>query len=187
MTRRPHVIGIDDGPFSKGQSDPVPVVAVMMEGADLTEGVAIHSMEVDGADATDFIVDWISGLRFHASTQALMLGGITIGGLGIVDIAAVAARLERPVLVVNRKDPGRSQLREALHAAGLPERLEILERTPPAARIDEGLYLAAAGVEPEAARRLLQATLHKARWPEPLRLAHLIARALVRGESRGRA
>jgi len=187
MTRRPHVIGVDDGPFSKGQGSPVPVVGVMMEGADLTEGIAIHSIEVDGADATDFLVEWISGLRFHASSQALVLGGITIGGLGIVDVSALAARLEHPVLVVNRKDPGRSQLREALCAAGLPDRLEILERTPPAAQICEGLYLAAAGIEPEAARRLLHATLNKATWPEPLRMAHLIARALVLGESRGRA
>jgi endonuclease V-like protein UPF0215 family len=181
------VLGIDDGPFSKGQRSPVPIVGVMMEGADLTEGIAIRSFAIDGDNATEFLVEWISDLRFHASTQAIVLGGITIAGLGIIDVSALADRLERPVLVVNRKDPAISKLHEALSAAGLSERLEILERTPPALRICDGLYLAVAGVEPNTARRLLQATLHKACWPEPLRVAHLIARALIMGESRGRA
>jgi len=132
-------------------------------------------------------VGWISGLRFHASTQAIVLGGITIGGLGIIDVPVLADRLERPVLVANRKDPALSKLHEALSAAGMSDRLEILERTPPALRICDGLYLAAAGARPDAARHLLRATLHKAQWPEPLRVAHLIARALIMGESRGRA
>ncbi len=187
MTRRPHVFGIDDGPFSKGQRSPVPIVGVLMEGAELTEGIAIGSFAVDGSDATEFLVEWISGLRFHASAQAIVLGGITIAGLGIIDISALADRLARPVLVVNRKDPAISKLGEALSAAGLSERLKILEQTPPALRICDGLYLAMAGVEPDDARRLLQATLKKAQWPEPLRVAHLIARALITGESRGRA
>ena len=34
---RPHVLGIDDGPFDKSTDTTVPIVGVMMEGADLVE------------------------------------------------------------------------------------------------------------------------------------------------------
>jgi len=54
---RPHVLGIDDAPFEKGQSDEVPIVGVMMEGASLVEGVAVGRFAVDGEDATAFLTE----------------------------------------------------------------------------------------------------------------------------------
>ena len=57
----PHVLGIDDAPFDKKQSRPVPVVAVLMEGHDLVEGIALGEFPVDGPDATSFLSDWIAG------------------------------------------------------------------------------------------------------------------------------
>jgi endonuclease V-like protein UPF0215 family len=42
------------------------------------------------------------------------------------------------------------------------------------------------GVDRARATELIESTLHKSRMPEPLRLAHLIAGALVRGQSHGR-
>jgi endonuclease V-like protein UPF0215 family len=179
-------MGIDDAPFEKGQADGVPVVAVMMEGADLVESVAIASFPVDGEDATAFLAEWIGGLRASPTLQAVVLGGITIAGLGLVDIRALASRLGVPVLVATRRDPSGSQLIDALGAAGLADRVPIVERSPRALRLDEGFFLACAGAEPAAAVRLVRATLRKARLPEPLRIAHLVARALVTGESRGR-
>ena len=46
--------------------------------------------------------------------------------------------------------------------------------------------MACAGIEDRVAGQLVRATLGKAKLPEPLRLAHLIGAALVRGQSRGR-
>ena len=96
-------------------------------------------------------------------------------------------RIDRPVLVVNRRDPARSRLADALRAAGLQDRVELLSATPEARKVEKGLYLAEAGASAGAAEEILRATLGKAQIPEPLRLAHLIARALTTGESRGRA
>jgi endonuclease V-like protein UPF0215 family len=90
------------------------------------------------------------------------------------------------VLVVTRHDPLRSELATALKAAGLTERLQLLERIPRAYAAGEGLYLAHAGVSRVEAERLLSATLGKAKLPEPLRVAHLIGQAIVLRESRGR-
>lgn len=187
---RPHVLGIDDGPFEKrgaGEVDlEAPVVAVRTEGRDLVEGVAVSCFPVDGDDAAGFLGAWIRGLRFHRGLQGIVLGGITLAGLGVVDVARLASNTAVPVLVVNRKDPARSRLGEALRAAGLAPRLAILERTPPSFRAASGIYVACDGLPQPDAEALLAATTGKADLPEPLRLAHLIAAAIARGSSRGR-
>ena len=183
---KPHVLGVDDAPFKKAQRWPVPIVAVTMEGASVVEAVAIGAFPVDGEGASAYLAGWIGGLRTRPVLQAVLLGGITIAGLGLVDLAELARRLELPVLAVTRRDPHGSELRTALRAAGLERRLAILARTPPTCPAAEGVYVACAGIDTETAGRLVRATLGKARVPEAVRVAHLIGRALVSGESRGR-
>jgi len=184
--RHPHVLGIDDAPFEKGQKDDVPIVAVMMEGSTLVEGVAISRFPVDGDGATDFIAEWVKGLRWHPALQAVVLGGITLAGLGVIDIRELSDRLRVPVLAVTRRDTGASELARALLKAGLPERLSILEGTPVAHRIEDGLFVSVAGSNDREVSLLLKAVCGKANLPEPLRIAHLVGAAMVRGQSRGR-
>jgi endonuclease V-like protein UPF0215 family len=177
---------VDDAPFDKRQAGPVPIIGVAMEGHDVIESVALGEFPVDGDGATDYLASWIAGLRARPMLQAVILGGITIAGLGIIDVTALAERLGLAVLVVTRHNPARSELADALKAAGLTERLTLLERIPRAYGAGEGLYLAHAGAARVEAERLLTATLGKARLPEPLRVAHLIGQAIVLRESRGR-
>ena len=123
---RPHILGIDDGPFEKGSSQEVSLVAVVMEGRDLVEGVAVTRFPIDGDGVTAFLAGWISGLRFRPSLQGVVLGGITIAGLAVVDIQALSEAIGLPVLVVNRRDPSKHRLNGALEAAGLTDRREIV-------------------------------------------------------------
>lgn len=188
MTRpRPHILGIDDGPFEKRQPDPVVIVAAMMEGQDLLEGVAVSSFPVDGDSPEAFLAPWIDGLRFRPSLQAVMLGGVTLAGLGVVDIAALSASLALPVLVVNRKDPANSRLEETLRSAGLHARCDTVAHMPKAQKLADGLYVAAAGIDERTAAAWVRGSCRKAQIPEALRMAHLIARAIATGQSRGRA
>jgi hypothetical protein len=69
----------------------------------------------------------------------------------------------------------------------LEARLAVLARTPPAVAGPGGLYVACAGATSDAAVALVRASRRKADVPEALRLAHMIARAIAAGESRGRA
>ena len=115
---RRHLIGIDDGPFEKFAGGDVPLVAVMMEGADLVEAVAMARFPVDGEAATEFLADWIGGLRCRPALQGVLLGGVTLAGLGVVDLPALATALELPVLNVNRRRPTNEALSRALETAG---------------------------------------------------------------------
>lgn len=187
LPRRPHVLGVDDGAFDKRRDREVPIAAVRMEGADQVEGVALTRFPVDGDDATAFLAGWIGELRLKQGLSGVVLGGITIAGLGVIDVPALAAALELPVVIVNRRDPSDHRLADALRAAGLEARLAIVAGCPPAFWIEGGPWVACAGIEPPQAAALVAAARRKSDLPEPLRLAHLIARAVATGESRGRA
>ncbi len=184
---RPHLLGIDDAPFEKGQHAPVPIVGVLMESADLVESIAVGRFPVDGEDATGFLAAWIATLRGAESCQGLVLGGITIAGLGVVDVGVLAEHTRLPVLVVTRRRPSNDRLCQALRAADLAARIPIVERAPRAVRIEDGLHLAHTGAKAADAARLVRASIGKASLPEPLRIAHLVGAAWVKGESRGRS
>jgi hypothetical protein len=164
----------------------VPIIGVAMEGSALIESVAVGEFPIDGEGVTEYLAAWIAGLRSRPTLQAVILGGITIAGLGVIDVTALADWLGLPVLVVTRRNPASSDLADALRAAGLSHRLAVLDRVPRAFGVAEGLYLAHAGGTRLEAERLVGATLAKARLPEPLRVAHLIGQAIVLRESRGR-
>lgn len=183
---RPHVLGIDDGPFVKHVSEKALIVGVMMEGADLVEAVAVSEFPVDGAEVTPFLGSWIEGLRFRPALQCVLLGGITIAGLCVVDIEQLSARLGLPVVVTNRKLPTNAPLLRALESAGLSDRIPIVERSPAPFSVSGGLFAAQAGADREWTERIFRVTRLKSALPEPLRLAHIIARAIATGESRGR-
>lgn len=180
------MLGIDDGPFEKhAPGASAPLVGVMMEGSDLVEAVAITRFPVDGEAVSDFLADWIEGLRFRPALQAVLFTGITLAGLALLEPRRLAERLDLPVLVVNRRPPLNEPLRHALATAGLASRTALLDQAPSSFATD-GLHVAVAGADPVWARQLLLRTRGKSNLPEALRLAHLIARALVTGESRGR-
>lgn len=177
---------MDDAPFDKRQTAPVPVIGVAMEGAAIVESVACAAFPVDGEDATRWLGDWIAGLRCRPLLHGIVLGGITIAGLGIVDLPMLAERLALPILAVTRKNPVRSELRTALTAAGLSGRIPVVERSPRAYPVASGLFLAHAGGRRTEAERLLHGATGKGLMPEPLRIAHLVGQGMVLGESRGR-
>lgn len=184
---RPRLLGIDDGPFTKGVDATTPLVAVFMEGADRVEGVALRAFPVDGDEVTAFLARWIGELRFRPASHGVVLGGITMAGLAVVDLSALARETGLPVIAVSRRDPSGHRVADALQAAGLTARLPLLERAPAPFVVDGGLHAAVAGASPERARALLLAARGKSALPEPLRIAHLIAAAVARGSSRGRA
>jgi endonuclease V-like protein UPF0215 family len=184
MRRKPRVLGIDDAPFEKGQEAPVPIVGVVMAGS-IVEGVAIGSFPVDGEDATRWMAGWIDGLRWRDSLQGIVLGGITIAGLGLVDLEELAGRVGAPVLAVTRRSGRPELLARALEVAGLSHRTALLDRQPPARLTGGGLWCAHAGATAAEADALLEAIVDT-KMPEPLRIAHLVGAALVLGQSRGR-
>lgn len=150
------------------------------------EGCVSTRISQDGWNATEKLAKLISSSRFKPQLHAILLKGITLGGFNLVDIQALHEKTQLPVLVVMRKPPDYHRIYQALTHLSLPKkRWKIIQKA--GEPFQEGrVYLQTSGLSKEDARELLQQTTARGNIPEALRVAHIIARGLVLGESRGR-
>jgi endonuclease V-like protein UPF0215 family len=182
-----NVVGFDDGPFDRTRHGGDVLLVGAVCARTRLDGLVTARIRKDGWNVTRRIAALIEGSQFREHIQAVLLGGITFAGFNIADIHGLAARLERPVLVVARRRPRMEKIRRAL--GNLPRaesRWRLIERAgamEPAGPV----LVQRAGLSLADARALLAATTLHGNLPEPLRLAHLIAGGLVTGHSRGRA
>ena len=180
-------IAIDDAPFDRAHRGDVSIVGVVFTRTRL-DGVMTGKLRKDGANATTAIAELIERSPFAEHAQLLLLGGITFGGFNVADIHALRERLSTPVLVLARKRPRFSLIRETLltKVPGGARKWALIEKAgemQPCA----GLWVQRAGLELEQAAQAIEDLRTHGKLPEPVRVAHLIAGAYASGVSRGRA
>ncbi|TDA31414.1 MAG: hypothetical protein DSO03_04915, partial [Hadesarchaea archaeon] len=113
--------------------------------------------------------------------------GITVAGFNVLDIREIFERTGLPVVVVTRKKPDLKKVERALK--NLPEWRERWRRMKRAGRIYRvgigvgRIYMQFCGIKREDAEEILNRTITHGLIPEPLRVAHLIATGIARGES----
>jgi len=182
-----NVVGVDDAPFEREHRGDVPIVGAVFTRTRL-DGVLIGRVRRDGADATRGVATLIRGSPFHEHVQAVMLDGIALAGFNVVDLEALHETLERPVLVVTRKEPDLPAIRRALstRVPGGDRKWRLIEKAGPMEPL-EGVWVQRVGLDRPRAASMIRDTRAQGRLPEPLRVAHLIAGALERGVSRGQA
>lgn len=182
-----NVVGFDDGPFDRTRHGSQVLLVGAVCARTRLDGLVTGHVRQDGWNVTARMAALIEGSAFRDHIRAVLLSGITFAGFNIVDIHDLAARLQRPVLVVARRRPRLEKIRRALENLPRPERRwRLIERAglmEPAGAV----LVQRAGLTLPEARQLLAATTLHGNLPEPLRLAHLIAGGLTTGHSRGRA
>src|SRR3989442_3034655 len=129
MKAKSRFLGIDDAPF-RFSDEAVPVVGVVVQAPSYVEGVMTTLAEVDGRDATDRIAAMVASSRYRAGLAMLMLDGTAVGGFNVVDVDALHANIDRPVVTVTRKKPDLAAIETALRRRfdDWEERLELLRR-----------------------------------------------------------
>ncbi|MFQ5986860.1 MAG: DUF99 family protein [Thermoplasmata archaeon] len=190
MKAHVRVLGIDDGPFSFGDAR-VAVVGVVVRIPAYVEGVLVTEVEVDGTDATERLVEALQNSRFREGLALVMIDGVALGGFNVVDIATVYSGTGVPTMTVTRKEPDLEAMEVALQAkfTDWTERMEVIRRAP-LERVEtphKPLYVLREGIALEDAKDLIRRSTVRGALPEPLRIAHLVATALLTGESRGAA
>ena len=153
------------------------------------DGLLVTRVRVDGTDGTDRVLAMLRGSPFLAGARAVLVDGITVAGFNVLDLERLSRRLRRPVVSVTRRPPDLPAMRAALakyFPADAARRYRLVERHRPfaASPVDPSLWISIAGGLRREARQLLPRTIAVGRWPEPLRLARLIARALARAPGR---
>jgi endonuclease V-like protein UPF0215 family len=182
-----NVIGIDDAPFERTWRGDVGIVGAVFAGTRL-DGVLCGRVRRDGANAAGRIAALVSESPFNAHIQLIMLQGVALAGFNVVDAFRLAEGLDRPVLIVARRAPNRDRIREVLltQVPGGTRKWVLLDRLGPMELL-AGVYVQRVGLTMEQAQATIERHRQQGNIPEPLRVAHLIAGALARGRSRGRA
>jgi len=179
-------VGFDDAPFERGASEPVGVAGVVCKGTRF-DGMVWGEVAADGRDATETLVELLAGGKFLPQLHVLVLDGIAFGGFNVVDLEALAVRLEIPCVAVMREPPDFPAIREAVQHTDHPEeRLETMRRAGPVHEADD-VYFQVQGTSPKTAVRALEELTDTGHIPEPIRAAHLVATAVANGESGRRA
>src|SRR2546426_2334224 len=190
MKAKSRFLGIDDAPF-RFSDETVPVVGVVVQAPSYIEGVLTTLAEVDGHDATERIASMVRRSRYRAGLAAILIDGTAVGGFNVIDIDAVRAAVDRPVVTVTRKKPNLGSIETALRRRfdDWQERLATIRRHEiEAIRTGHGsVWVTYVGASRTEGQEALSLTTVRGVLPEPLRVAHLIAAGGVPGGSRGRA
>jgi len=181
-----NVIGFDDAPFSRNHQGPVKIVGAVFA-AHRLDGVLVGTIEKDGGDAAQKLAVLVQTSKFDQHARLIMLQGITMGGFNVIDVFDLHERLQRPILVVARHAPDLGAIRQALerHVPGGREKWAVMEALGAMEPVG-GVYIQRVGLTRVQAGDILARWSIHSRIPEPLRCAHLIAGALVGGQSRNR-
>jgi endonuclease V-like protein UPF0215 family len=180
------VLGVDDGAFTPHVKAQVAVVGVVFRGGYWLDGVMHTKIAVDGFDATDRISSMITSSSHYKQLRIIMLNGITFAGFNIVDVKALNAATNLPVITVTREKPDLAEIHKALQ--NLPNSEErwqaILSAGEPVEVSTRDkkvkVYMQTAGVSKEDAQKILRLTSTRSNIPEALRVAHLIASGISR-------
>ena len=192
MKREIRIVGFDDAPFVPRSKGKAIVIGVITRGGSFADGIMKTEVTIDGLDATDELIKIINKSKHKPQLRVIMLNGITIAGFNMVNIYKLSERTELPVIVVNRKKPNLERMRRALmNFNDFEERWNIVKVAGEMRRVEvkggKFVYYQKRGVDDETAEKIIRMSCTHSLIPEPLRLAHLIASALVKGESGGRA
>lgn len=185
--RLSHVVGFDDAPFARQHRGDVLLVGAVFAGTRL-DGVLSTKVRRDGANATARLVNCLTGSRYFAQLQAVLLQGIAFAGFNVVDLDCLHREIGLPVLVVARRLPDLTAIRRALleHVPGGARKWRLVEAAGHMEAL-AGVCVQRCGISRTDAERLVAGLQVHGKLPEPLRMAHLIAGGVTIGESRHRA
>jgi endonuclease V-like protein UPF0215 family len=179
-------LGVDDAPFSPRRGARVRLVGVVCAGTRF-EGLVLGEARRDGWNANAALCRMLEGGKFLPQLHLVLLDGIAFGGLNVVDLHALAARLGLPCVAVMRRRPDLPAMERAVRNLPRAERrLSLLRGAGPVHERGPFTYQVQGGDPTEVAGALARLT-DRGNVPEALRLAHLVGGAIARGESGHRA
>jgi endonuclease V-like protein UPF0215 family len=190
MKKQPRILGIDDAPFTFNQKYTI-VIGVVMRGGEYLEAVLRSEVEIDGTNATLICKEMVQNSKHRQQLRAIMLDGVAFGGFNILDIQQLYQQTNTPIITVTRDHPDFDKIKHALQQ-------NFLDWGPRWKTLQQGklytvsthhnpIYVKCAGIPIQEAEELIKLSTIRGVIPEPIRVAHLIASGIIRGESYGKA
>ncbi len=177
------VLGIDDGKFTPRTKGEVLVVGVVFRGGCSIDGVMHTKIAIDGLDATEKLAAMINGSPHRHQLRIVMLNGVTFAGFNLVDIQKLNSVTGLPVISLTQTKPDLDAIHSALkHLPNTEERWQIVLNAGAVHEVTNRgakLYMGVGGIALADAQKILKLTSTRGSFPEPLRVAHLIASGIT--------
>jgi uncharacterized protein len=190
MKREIRILGIDDSPFSFNDKYSS-AIGVVMRGSSYIECILHDQVSVDGSDATFICKKMIQKTRHKKQLKAVLLDGVCLGGFNVVDINELYSYTKIPVITITRDKPDFVKIEKALKKTfkDWEDRLNIIKkgRLSKVETEHNPIFIKCAGLPISKAKEIIKISTIRGVVPEPIRVAHLIASGLKRGESHGKA
>ena len=184
------LIGIDDSPFSFANKY-CTIIGVIMRGGGYLEGVIRSRVKVDGDDATDICKNIINTTRHKKQLKAILLDGIALGGFNVVNIQEIFSNTGLPVITITRDEPNFEKIEYALkkNFEDWKNRLNLMKKGTlyKVKTSYNPIFVKCVGLPIDEAKEIIKLSTIRGVVPEPIRVAHLIASGITRGESYGKA
>ena len=182
MKKGIRILAIDGSAYRKTDADSL-IIGVIGRGEGV-EGAVSFRVAVDGSDATKKIMDSVSGSRFADQIRLMAVHGITLAGLNLVDIVKLNRGLKIPIVSIVRKKPHEKELEKAIRASknDVGRKLSLLKAIHANSETfrKDGFYFQCTGASKDDLVKITSGAI------KFLRLAHIIANGIARGESKGR-
>jgi len=160
------------------------LAAAVVRADRVVDGFAFGTCTVGGTDATEAVVGVVDALD-REDVQYVLVSGVAPAWFNLLDLHAIQAAVERPVVSVSfEASPGlESALASAFEGEALERRLDTYRRQPEREQLTvngETVFVRSVGLGREAATAVVRAFTPAGGRPEPVRVARLAARAADR-------
>ncbi len=186
VKKEARVLGIDDGPFDKFKDKECLVVGTVFRGGNYPDGILSTKVRVDGTDSTQKLVSMINKSKFKPQLQSIILDGIALGGFNVIDIETLNKKTKIPVIVVVRNYPDFNKINRVLKKLKKQKQIKLIESAGKPVKAGK-IWVQFKGISFAKVKELIRITATRSFIPEPIRVAHLIASGIVKGESKGDA
>jgi len=176
-------LGISES-FIKGVSEESVLAGVVMRADGAIDGFTFAKATVGGMDATDKILEMYRNLR-RDDICILLLNGCVISWYNVIDLNQVAEETGLPLICVTyNESKGLEKYFKELFPQDWERRVEIYHRNKSrtALNLSTGytVYIRFIGMKIEEAKGILNKFTSHGSVPEPLRVARLLARSIVK-------
>ncbi|MEM1951070.1 MAG: DUF99 family protein [Candidatus Nitrosocaldus sp.] len=171
--------------FRRSSSSSRAVLAGVVMRSDLVvDGVAYSNTTVKGDDATDAVIRLYRALNRN-DINVIMLGGVVISMYNIIDLDRLYSTLSLPIVGVTFEESKglEEHIRRVFQGEEAEMKLEAYKRLGARSKVmlktGHHVYVRCAGTNIRVAKRVLNKFLLQGSVPEPIKVARLLARAML--------
>jgi len=182
----PITIGVDDAKFKfNSEAHTTDLIGIVCQGTRMVSMVK-KDITIDGDDATEVLIELIRQNEKHV--QFILTDTITFGGFNIIDLEEVYTATNKPIIAVTEKEVDLDAVKKAIIKNFPQNYIAKLRKIVNAGNLYEtvietagGLskvFFHSKGISYSNVKSLFHKVCIDSKIPEPVRLAHIIGKAL---------